>query len=414
MPAGSAARRARPTSLARRRGRRRGAAGARHRSPLGLVAPAPSRGFGCGSRERRVAGGGPAHRPGAAADPDCGHWALALATDLVRPMAVGLQALRAEPGADGIAARSVAADLRSRRPVSEAIGQPVTRDAPRPLVAWSVLAVASIGVLLSGAELMVVAIALAEHRGRLRWLGRPGAMSLDHQRLPPGIRGRHAPRGQGRGPVGQHVGSTSLPWCSSRWQPAAVSRRWPDRNGDRRADRRTGDPGLRWRRAGAALDEPRRPTSSRAAPGPRRWASREPPRSSAWRRPGLWQPGSSQNVSLPIPGLASRAGSGSSSQRPHRDHRAVGHLRRRGGGGDAAIRGRHGLIGAAAPVGRTGRRRGGVTRPVGWGWADPLVLGGLALFVLAAGAFVWYRATARTRSSTRACSGFVASAPPTR
>jgi EmrB/QacA subfamily drug resistance transporter len=44
--------------------------------------------------------------------------------------------------------------------VSQAIGQPVTRDAPRPLVAWSVLAVASIGVLLSGAELMVVAIAL--------------------------------------------------------------------------------------------------------------------------------------------------------------------------------------------------------------------------------------------------------------
>lgn len=44
--------------------------------------------------------------------------------------------------------------------MSEAIGQPITRDAPRPIVAWSVLAVASIGVLLSGAELMVVAIAL--------------------------------------------------------------------------------------------------------------------------------------------------------------------------------------------------------------------------------------------------------------
>ncbi len=44
--------------------------------------------------------------------------------------------------------------------MSEAAAGSVPRTAVRPLVAWSVLAVASVGVLLSGAELMVVAIAL--------------------------------------------------------------------------------------------------------------------------------------------------------------------------------------------------------------------------------------------------------------
>jgi EmrB/QacA subfamily drug resistance transporter len=44
--------------------------------------------------------------------------------------------------------------------VSEAAARSVPHTAVRPLVAWSVLAVASVGVLLSGAELMVVAIAL--------------------------------------------------------------------------------------------------------------------------------------------------------------------------------------------------------------------------------------------------------------
>jgi EmrB/QacA subfamily drug resistance transporter len=45
--------------------------------------------------------------------------------------------------------------------LSEAGGEALSRpDRPRPVVAWSVLAVAALGVLLSGAELMVVAIAL--------------------------------------------------------------------------------------------------------------------------------------------------------------------------------------------------------------------------------------------------------------
>ena len=44
--------------------------------------------------------------------------------------------------------------------MSEAAAGSVPHTAVRPLVAWSVLAVASVGVLLSGAELMVVAIAL--------------------------------------------------------------------------------------------------------------------------------------------------------------------------------------------------------------------------------------------------------------
>src|SRR5437016_5702462 len=58
------------------------------------------------------------------------------------------------------AARGRAPDLQSRGPVSEAAAGSVPHTAVRPLVAWSVLAVASVGVLLSGAELMVVAIAL--------------------------------------------------------------------------------------------------------------------------------------------------------------------------------------------------------------------------------------------------------------
>ena len=44
--------------------------------------------------------------------------------------------------------------------MSGALEESAARPAVRPLVAWSVLAVASVGVLLSGAELMVVAIAL--------------------------------------------------------------------------------------------------------------------------------------------------------------------------------------------------------------------------------------------------------------
>ena len=44
--------------------------------------------------------------------------------------------------------------------MSGSIGESVARPAVRPLVAWSVLGVAALGVLLSGAELMVVAIAL--------------------------------------------------------------------------------------------------------------------------------------------------------------------------------------------------------------------------------------------------------------
>ena len=44
--------------------------------------------------------------------------------------------------------------------MSEAVKASVARTAVRPRVAWSVLAVASVGVLLAGAELMVVAIAL--------------------------------------------------------------------------------------------------------------------------------------------------------------------------------------------------------------------------------------------------------------
>src|SRR5439155_6370020 len=64
------------------------------------------------------------------------------------------------PDDDRPVARGRTAGLRARGSVTEASEGVAARPAVRPLVAWSVLAVASVGVLLSGAELMVVAIAL--------------------------------------------------------------------------------------------------------------------------------------------------------------------------------------------------------------------------------------------------------------